>query len=183
MAQDNKNIRKQYVIDKKFQLRTTFSIIGVVTIITACIIAAIATSVAYNNSKIENIYEIEDNVVHFLTSRPQGVSDPTYKNAIKDIAQNHSDNMQTLKQIIKYNKILLIILLIFVISQGMVLYILLIKKTHRISGPVYVMSNYIKEIINGNFPNMRALRKNDELQDFYELLKQMVDTLRNRYGK
>ncbi len=183
MSDNKQYIRKQYVIDKKFQLKTTFAVIGTVTILTGIIIAAIATSVAYNNTKIENINEIEDNVVHFLTSRPQGIDDPGYKNAIKEIAQNHSNNMATLKRIIQYNKILLIILLIFVVVQGTVLYILMIKKTHRISGPVYVISNYIKDIIAGNYPQCRPLRSKDELKDFYELFIQMVDVLRKRAGK
>nr|HPN12559.1 hypothetical protein [Spirochaetota bacterium] len=61
--------RKQYIIDRKYQLRTTFSIIGVVTLVTAVILGAITASVVYNtaklndnNSKIQNIYDIENNI-------------------------------------------------------------------------------------------------------------------------
>ena len=58
--------RKQYIIDKKFQLKTTFSIIGIVSIITAFIIGAIATSVVYNNEKIDNIHAIENNIFDLI---------------------------------------------------------------------------------------------------------------------
>jgi signal transduction histidine kinase len=54
---------------------------------------------------------------------------------------------------------------------------MLILKTHRISGPIYVMSNYIKEMINGKYPHPRPLRKHDELTDFYALFTQLADTL------
>ena len=44
--------RKQYIIDKGFQLRHTFSIIGIVSVITAVILIAITASVVYNNNKL-----------------------------------------------------------------------------------------------------------------------------------
>lgn len=183
MTTPKQNIRKQYIIDKKFQLRTTFTVIGVVTIISAIIIAAIASYVVWNNSRIDNIYQIEDNVFSFLTSRFQGVEDPAYKNAIKQIAQNHNDNLGMLKQIITVNQYLLVALLVYIIGQGLVLYMMLIRQTHRISGPIYVMSNYIRQIIAGNWPTMRNLREKDELKDFYDLLRQMVEHFKKQAGK
>jgi len=172
--------RKQIIIDKKFQFKHTFSIIAVTTVISAVIITIIASSLVINNVKIENIYVIEDNIVHFLTSRHQGINDPAFQNAIKDIAVNHSDNMKTLYKIIKFNKILLVSLLVFIIAQAVILYLLIIKKTHRISGPLFVMSNYMKEIISGSYPDMRPLRKNDELKDFYTLFQDMVKSLKEK---
>jgi len=172
--------RKQYIIDKKFQLKTTFSIIGVVSIITAIIIGAIAASIVYNNVKIQNIYEIEDNIVHFLTSRPMTVEDKAFAGAMRDIAKNHSDNMETLSRIITYNRILMVILVISILAQSVILYILLIRKTHKISGPIFVMSNYMKEIIDGKFPSPRPLRDRDELKNFYNLFTKMVNTLKER---
>ncbi|HOO73124.1 MAG TPA: hypothetical protein PK926_15310 [Spirochaetota bacterium] len=175
--------RKQIIIDKKFQFKHTFSIIGMVTIISAIIIAVIATNLVFNNLKIENIYEIEDNIVHFLTSRPHGIEDPSFKNAIKDIAVNHSENMKTLNKIIKYNKALLITLLVFIVAQGVILYMMIIKMTHRISGPLYVMTNYMREIVNGKYPNIRPLRKKDELKEFYDQFRSMVATLKEKENK
>lgn len=172
--------RKQIIIDKNFQFKHTFSIIAVATVISAIIVAIIASNLVMNNIKIENIYTIEDNIVHFLTSRPKGINDPAFQNAIKDIAINHSDNMKALFRIIKYNKILLIALLVFIIVQSIVLYFLIIRKTHRIAGPLYVMSNYMKDIINGKIPDTRPLRKSDELKEFYDLFGEMVKKLKNK---
>ncbi len=169
--------RKQYIIDRKFQFRTTFTVIGIVAVITAFIIGAIATSVVYNNTKIRNIYEIEDNIVHFLASRTLGVEDQSFENAIDDVTMNHTRNMKTLNMIIKYNNILLIVLLVIIITEGIVLYILLIRKTHKISGPIYVMTNYMKQILDGEKPSFRPLRKDDEMKEFYSLLQETIDKL------
>lgn len=175
--------RKQYIIDRKFQLRTTFSVIGIVTIISAIIIAALASTIVYNNIKIQNIYEIEDNIVHFLTSRPVNTKDTALQDAMREIANNHSNNMATLNRIIDLNRILLIVLIVSIILQSAVLYFLMIRKTHRISGPIYVMSNYMKEIVEGKWPNPRPLRDRDELKTFYHEFGQMVQALKDRYGE
>ena len=175
--------RKQYIIDRKFQLRTTFAIIGVVSIISAIIIAALASTIVYNNIKIKNIYEIEDQIVHFLTYNSGSGEDKALKGAMKEIANNHAVNMATLNRIIDLNRVLLIVLIVSIILQSALLYFLMIRKTHRISGPIYVMSNYMKEIIEGKWPNPRPLRDKDELKTFYHLFGQMVQSLKDREGK
>ena len=91
--------------------------------------------------------------------------------------------MKTLKDIMSFNKILLFLIFGLIIVHSIVLYVLIIRKTHRISGPIYVMSMYIEEIIKGKLPNPRPLRDNDELKDFYELFKKMVDSLRDKLNK
>lgn len=172
--------RKQYIIDKKFQLKTTFSIIGIVSIITAFIIGAIATSVVYNNEKIENIHAIENNIFDFLTSPQINADGPVYRQAIKEIITNHTNNMVTLRSIIRYNKIMLIALIVIIITEGITLYIMLIRKTHKISGPIFVMSNYLRQLLNGQYPVTRSLRAGDELKDFYTLFLQYVNYVKEK---
>ena len=172
--------RKQYIIDKKFQVKTTFSIIAVVSIITAVIVAAIAVNIVGNNTKIDNIHNIEDNIVQFLYTSSLSKNlenDKNYQIASRKVFLNHVNNLKTLKSIIKYNQILLVILVISIIIQGILLYIMLIRKTHRISGPIYVMSMYMKQILDGQKPIFRKLREKDELKDFYDLFQETVNKL------
>lgn len=185
--------RKQYIIDKKFQLNTTFSIIGIVSILSAIIIAIIAANLIHNNSriqeinvKIQNIYEIQNNIVHFLTTHQnKSPKDSPVSEAMSTISKKHFENMQTLSKnmetldtIIEHNKLLMMALVIFVILQGAILYILIIKKTHRISGPIYVMSNYMKDLLNDKIPEPRKLREKDDLKDFYELFVQLIEKIK-----
>ncbi|MCX8124828.1 MAG: hypothetical protein N3F66_11810 [Spirochaetes bacterium] len=172
--------RKQYIINKKFQLKTTFSLIAIVFVIVAIIIAAIGVNAAANNKRLIHIIQIQDNIVEALIAYSQSPHDSEQKLAIKNIANDHVNNINTIKKIIELNNILLVIIIGFVILQGIILYFVLIRKTHKIAGPIYVMSNYFNDIINGTIPNPRPLRKNDELQDFYALFIKMVDSLRSR---
>ncbi len=186
--------RKQYIIDKGFQLRHTFSIIGIVSVITAVILIAITASVVYNNNKltenntkITNIYEIENSIFVSLSSLPESVKDPVLRKALIQNTKNHDRNMETLNRIIafnttiiRYNKILLAAILAIILAESIALYVILIRKTHRISGPIYVISNFMKDIIAGRDPKLRPLRKGDELQEFYDLFQKMVKAIRSR---
>ena len=189
--------RKQYIIDRQYQLRTAFSIIGVVSIITTIILGAITISVVYNNgilkennSKITNIYEIENSIFISLSSMPETVKDTNLKKALIQNFKNHDRNMETLNHIITYNTsiitsniALLLVILATIIIESIILYVILIRKTHRVSGPIYVISNFMKDIIEGREPKLRPLRSKDELKDFYELFKRMVATIQEREKK
>ncbi len=201
--------RKQYLIDKKFQLKHAFTIIGISFVVIAIIIATITFNAAYNNNEINennsklnsivenhsNVITIQDNIVNALLTYSQSQNNRIQKNAIRDVYSNHSKNMKSLngniviikdiisknRAIIQHNNTLLIILSVLVVMQGLILYFLLIRKTHRISGPIYVMTNYMKDIIKGNYPeSFRKIRKGDELKDFYELFVEMMQSLKKR---
>ena len=199
--------RTQYLIDRKFQLRHTFSIIGLKFIIIALITGIIVFNAVFNNTQLSrnnaqlqtivndqsNVVIIQDNIVEALLTYSQAVKDKSQKKAINDVYQNHSKNMKTIQhnidsikeiitlndRVIRFTTVLLIIICVFVLLQGFVLYFMLIRKTHRISGPIYVMSMYIRQIIDGKIPeHVRNLRKNDELLEFYDLFRQMVKSLK-----
>ncbi len=55
--------------------------------------------------------------------------------------------------------------------------------THRVAGPVYVLSHYVGVLSRGRYPMMRKLRKGDELQVFFEQFTQVVESLRDREAK
>ncbi|HZH04719.1 MAG TPA: signal protein [Myxococcaceae bacterium] len=52
--------------------------------------------------------------------------------------------------------------------------------THRVAGPVYVMSRYVAVLARGRYPSMRPLRRGDELKAFFDRFREAVDALRER---
>jgi hypothetical protein len=52
--------------------------------------------------------------------------------------------------------------------------------THRVAGPIHVMSLYIATLAAGRYPRMRPLRKKDELRGFFDRLSEAVDRIRER---
>jgi cytochrome bd-type quinol oxidase subunit 2 len=186
--------RTHYLIDTKYQLRTTFSVMASVLVVTAVILGIITASVVLNsiklnenNTRIENINKIESSMFVVLSSLTGPVQDQSMKKAIQESIRSHDRNMVRLERIIAtnqdiitYNKVLVIAILIIIVLEAMALYIILIRKTHRVSGPMYVISGFMMDIIEGREPEFRPLRNSDEMQDFYELFKHMVYTIRER---
>lgn len=176
--------RKKLIIDKRFQLKTAFAVIGVVAAVSLVIISAISASVVYNNEKITNIYQIEDNIFQLMqAANIEGASGDSYQATLEKLTRSHENNLNTIERIARNNRILLASLVLCVLLQGLILYMLIIRITHRISGPVYVMSNYFRDIIDGKLPDPRPLREKDELKDFYELFKELVYSLKHREKK
>ena len=200
--------RKQIIVDKKYQFGTTNRIVGSVLVIMTIIIGTISASIVYNNTiikknniqtdennkKITNIHKIEDNVVGFLTTTHSGLDEKSYDLAMREIARKHETNLEMLRKIIEdnqqivnfnqkimsRNQILLIILVLLTAITSSILYKVLLKRTLRISGPAFVLKRHMKEIINGNFPIIRPLRDDDELQELYDTFVEMVDELKKR---
>ncbi len=52
--------------------------------------------------------------------------------------------------------------------------------THRVAGPVWVISRYVSALADGRYPRMRPLRRNDELKAFFERFQHAVEALRRR---
>ena len=188
--------RKQYVVDKKFQLGTTFTVIGVIFLIVALIIGLIAFNATRNNHKLAEIVEVQDNIVQALISHASSLQAGKVKKApeakgevkagaegeqieLRAIASDHYSNIEDMKTMVKHNTWILASVVGLVVVQGIVLFFILILKTHRIAGPIFVMSMYMRQIVDGSVPEtLRPLRKKDEFKDFYSLFGRMVDTIR-----
>lgn len=52
--------------------------------------------------------------------------------------------------------------------------------THRVAGPLYVMTHYISVLARGRYPIMRPLRRSDELKDFFQGFQDALESLRGR---
>ncbi|HOV08933.1 MAG: HAMP domain protein [Spirochaetes bacterium ADurb.Bin218] len=173
--------RKTYLIDKKLQLKAAFYVIALTAVFSIIIMAAISASIVYNNEKINNINEIENNIFQLMQdSVVTPIAGNEFVNISELLVKNHERNLKNIKSLTDYNRILLITLLICVVLQGILLFVLIVRLTHRISGPILVMSNYMKEIIEGKMPNPRPLRDKDELKEFYDLFREMVNSLKKR---
>lgn len=190
--------RKQYVVDRKFQLGTTFTIIGVIFIIVALISGLTLANAVRNNQKLAQIVDVQDNIVQALIAHTSVLESETKgktkgadkKVAPEDqielhaIASDHYSNIEDMKKMVKYNTYLLIAVAGILILHGIVLFFVLILKTHRIAGPIFVMSMYLRQMIDGKIPeNLRPLRKKDEFKEFYSLFCAMVETMRSKAGK
>src|SRR5690606_10858206 len=52
--------------------------------------------------------------------------------------------------------------------------------THRISGPLYIVARYLDVMAEGQYPDVRPLRKRDELQELFASFAEAVNSMRSR---
>jgi hypothetical protein len=52
--------------------------------------------------------------------------------------------------------------------------------THRVAGPVHVMTLYVSSLAAGRYPRLRSLRKGDELRSFFARFSEAVERIRDR---
>ncbi len=68
----------------------------------------------------------------------------------------------------------------FVGVMAMFLFFWGIFITHRVAGPIYIITRYLGEIRDGKTPDVRPLRKGDELQPFFDVFSGMLDSIKQR---
>jgi hypothetical protein len=185
--------RKQKLIDKKFQLHTTYSFMGIFFILIGIITITVGINYYNDNKKIEKIIDEQNNIMNAQSEiiksmlqiiKIKDVDDSDLNAKIKGKSENNNllmkQNIDLVKELTQRNNLIFLIIIVFLIATGFVLYPVLIRKTHKISGPIYLMSQYIKDMIKGNYPDLRPLRKKDELKEFYELFSKLVIFLKKR---
>jgi methyl-accepting chemotaxis protein len=181
---------------------------GVIFLGIAVIVSIIAFSVNYNHrqfaritdqnarmiQRIDNTASVQDNLVEDLLTLSQDLRDPRQKVAIQEFSMDHYSSMAAIRKnvtdtrsniaaintIIRYNNILLILIIAVVILQGAALYYIGIKISHRFTGPLVLISRFLRDYIEGRNPTLRPLRREDELQEFYDLFAEAVETVKTR---
>jgi HAMP domain-containing protein len=155
-----KYTRRVYVVDRRFQLKYT----GLLVLFGGAIMAAFGYAVwreVLTNSDLLEGKRIEQG----LLAGKQGGGLP--------MADFHDE-------LLSADHRMLAIILLASVAVAVTLGLLGILITHRIAGPVLVLSRYAEALAEGTYPPMRALRKNDELQAYFELFRRAVDRLKER---
>lgn len=197
--------KRSFVIDKKFQYGKSLRVVGAVTAIIAVIILAVGLLISINNRKtgdnnkliisnIENIntiLDLQQSIYLKFLMIPTGVDEKTFSKIALTLTKDYNYSTRSLNatsasnqeiiisnnKIIRTNTYLILAVILITITGLVILFIRLVRYTHRISGPIYIMSMYAKEILNGGKPVMRDLRENDEFTEFYDLFRQMGEKI------
>lgn len=174
-------MRRSSLINKNFQLKTTFRIIGVIIIAFIFLIALTGIIATNNNRKVtaaisdlnRSIEKEKKTVEKLIETSRDGWSgnrevpeEKIIDSHLETLALMHN-NVVHLQRTINLNLLLVSAMIILGILLGVFLYLYLIRLTHRISGPIYVLTRHMQDIMENREPNIRELRKNDEFKEFY----------------
>jgi len=68
----------------------------------------------------------------------------------------------------------------FVVAMAVFLFFWGILITHKVAGPIFIITRYLKELREGRAPRTRPLRRGDELKEFFDEFAGAVSALRQR---
>lgn len=197
--------RTQYLIDREFQRKTSFKIVGVVSIVIALVVLSAGIIITINNNdlkknndtianntqNIRKTMQLQQNLFISFSSLRSGTPGKSTSKSGAGLIKNYNSSIEKLNSamnsndkiiesnqtIMKINDSLLVVMILIIVVGLIFLYVNIIRHTHRISGPIFLMSRYIKEILNGGSPEIRDLRIKDDFQEFYSLFRQMAERL------
>jgi len=173
--------RKQMVIDKKFQYSVAIKAV-ILPLVTILLISGVLIYYAYDNDrKINEINSNQAAIIDTFLSIPQLV-DPQNQ-FTRDANQRFQINLGKSREIQQNIRIVLYFLIIMTVVQTVIIFSLSISLTHRISGPIYVMSKYLKDLREGKDLCLRPLRKGDQFQNFYNEFCDTINHLLERIKK
>jgi len=187
-------MKRKKLIDKKLQLGTTFSVIRFYFIAFFIILAFLIAHTVLTDKKItgtivnlNGAVETEQNIVNAFIKYSNMTSSPDLQLMSGKISDDHNKSIKViethiavLKGLLKSGFIVITLIAVFMMIMGLILFYYLIRLTHTISGPIYVMTQHIQDIIDGKEPSIRALRDNDQLQDFYSRFVEMTKKIQEK---
>ena len=180
--------RKTILINRTVQLKITFTVIGITIIAFLIIGGAVIFSAAVSGETVANsisdfnkTIESQDKIFNDLTAKVRFAKKEDKEKilALHRISmQSLRGNIEKLDAMIKKNFAIVSFIVGIVLAMGFVLYFYINKMTHRITGPLYVMSRQMDDVLENKEPRFRALRQKDELKEFYEKFMKMIKKFR-----
>lgn len=181
-------MKRKRLIDRKLQLTTSFAVIRFYFIAFFIVLALLVIHTALTDNKItgtvkdlRGAVETEKNIVNAFIKYSDMTSNSDLQLKSQKISEDHNNSVQVIEKhisvltgLIKSGFIVIIIITCFMVIMGLILFYYLIRLTHTISGPIYVMTQQIQDIIGGKEPAARPLRQDDQLKDFYEQFIEMT---------
>jgi len=179
--------KRQIIVNREFQFSMAFSFAALSALIMTFVIIILAALLMSNNSKLRNISLNQQQLADSQTE--------IFKTLIgiagaKDIKKLHisaspvkRDNEKN-RALISNNNLMnnriIAMLIISAVIQSVIIFYIMLKRSHRISGPLFLLNRYIDEIKKGSYPEIRPLRANDDFHELFDNFREMVDILKRR---
>ncbi len=184
---------RKKIINPKLQLKSAIFITGLTAIAFCAVFGIFFYSLISENKKmnqtasdLSSAITVENDIVGAFVTYSKTLADQRLFLANDKITSDHKESMQKIQTHIdglkisveKNNRLIYISLCIFVFFMALI-FITIINLTHKISGPIYVISQYMESLINGKKIELRKLRNGDELKEFYKTFSDLVEKIQN----
>jgi hypothetical protein len=186
--------KRQIIVNRKFQISIAVSFATVSAVTMTIIIVILSTVLISNNIKLEEINKnqkvlsgTQDEIFKTLLGLSESknlrnfhISASMIQNDNNKTKLLFNQNIEKIKNITESNNSLIMMLIFSAIIQTILFFYLMLKRSHRISGPIFLLNRYIHDMKNGGFPEIRPLRTDDDFHDLFDNFRDLADMIREK---
>ncbi|HXK66342.1 MAG TPA: hypothetical protein PK348_08755, partial [Spirochaetota bacterium] len=162
-------VKRSIIINRYYQLKTGFGVAGLFALCISILFIITGSFVMWNNRSISramahqlDLQNVQDDILKSIEMLSQygnrkNLIFEAYK-AIGDLQKNASalkESNELLTRSIAINRYLMWINGVLGITLVVVTFIIVVRRTHRVAGPMFLLKRYMNEIIEGKVPEIR----------------------------
>lgn len=188
-------MRKRHIIvNRKFQYNMAATFAGISAFIMAIIIIILSSMLISSNSRLDDIsrnqqvlYGTQDEIFKTLIIL-SGSKNLGNMRMSAEMLKSDNDNTKILldrnneqvRVITAKNRIIIAMLIVSAIIQSAIIFYIMLRRSLRISGPLFLLNRYINDMKKGTYPEIRKLRADDDFQDVFENFRELAVMLREK---
>lgn len=186
--------KRHIIVNRKFQINIAASFAIITALTTSVVIVIISSVLIFNNIRLAQITknqqilsetggEIFKSLIGLSTAKKLNNLHLSTSLLMEDNEKTSlliKQNIEEIKKITARNRILIIILIASVIIQSAIVFYFMLKRSHRISGPLFLLNHYIDELKAGITPDVRAIRSNDDFHELFDNFRNLVEQLKKK---
>lgn len=189
--EENNKKKRSLIINRYYQLKTAFGVAGLFALFIGVLFVITASSLVWNNHSLSkaithqmDLQKVQEDILKSIEmlsryGNRKNLIFEAYK-AVGDLKKN-TEALKTsndlLNRTIAINKYLLWVNGILAVALVGAVFVIIVRRTHRVAGPMFLLKRYMNEIIEGKIPVIRPLRKGDEFKDVFDTFVKMIDSL------
>lgn len=187
---------RHIIVNGKFQYHIAATFAGLSALIMAVIIIILSSVLISNNAQLDQISRNQQvlsgtqNEIFKTLITLSGSKNLKNMRISADMLKHDNDetkrlldqNNEKVRVITARNKSIIVMLIISAAIQSAIIFYIMLRRSNRISGPLFLLNRYINEMRSGNYPEIRRLRSHDDFQDVFENFRELVDMMRGKKG-
>ena len=185
---------RHIIVNGNFQYHIAATFAGLSALIMAVIIIILSSVLISNNTRLDEISrnqqvlsgtqaEIFKTLIVLSETKNlknMRISADMLKHDNDETKRLLDQNIEKVRAITARNKSIIVMLIISTAVQSAIIFYIMLRRSNRISGPLFLLNRYINDMKNGSFPEIRKLRSHDDFQDVFENFRELAEMLKEK---
>ncbi|HQO39965.1 MAG TPA: hypothetical protein PK986_05815 [Spirochaetota bacterium] len=183
---------RHIIVNGKFQYNMAATFAGLSALIMTVIIIILSAVLISSNTRLDEISrnqqvlsgtqaEIFKTLIVLSQSKNLAnmrISADRLKHDNDETKRLLDQNNEKVRAITQRNRSIIVMLIISAAVQSAIIFYIMLRRSNRISGPLFLLNRYIDEMKSGRFPEIRKLRSHDDFQDVFDNFRDLAEQMK-----